>query len=336
VVWTPESIAELLTEQLRQAALLRQQLATERRPKERLLAWWRRLWIDPIRNFFAIVTAINFILALILLGVSWPPGGGQEMSALAVAQGSSLIFVVLLMSLLAGPLAASRELPTGPAWLTKDWRFWTGFALVGALSLAELWLGWARADRKEELATIALTTSGLGLTALLARELLHLSDPRALVLRQVKDALVRLEEAARAGRAKSTSALAASGVDPTVVQQVVQYADPVTREVATAHIREFLAAAKAACQRTDASLAATAHAAATVIVLQYLEGSESLSTQDELSGSTPRRATTFMRWQEVGPFERCRRSSLTTSDRLRRASPRRARRSQRMAGTRLR
>src|ERR1044071_4489714 len=109
--------------------------------------------------------------------IHWPPGGGEETSDLVFTQGASLIFVVILLSLFSGPLAAGQRLGWDSGWVGRDTPTWLGLLLVALLSIALIWLGWVQPERAEEGASILLMAAGLCITALIAQRLIYLSDP---------------------------------------------------------------------------------------------------------------------------------------------------------------
>jgi hypothetical protein len=125
----------------------------------------------------AAVAAACAIAAAAILIVRWPPGGGEGIGQLAVAQGASLVFVVLLLSLLPGVVDAGRSIGWEPTWILRDRLTWCGFGAVALLSVADLTVAWVQPEHAEEGATILMTACGLAITGLLARRLLRMSDP---------------------------------------------------------------------------------------------------------------------------------------------------------------
>lgn len=117
------------------------------------------------------------IAATVILAVRWPPGGGDRVAQLAIAQGASLVFVALLLSLLPGVVDAGRSIGWEPTWILRDRLTWLGFAAVALLSVGDLTVAWTQPERPEEGATILMTACGLAITGLLARRLLRMSDP---------------------------------------------------------------------------------------------------------------------------------------------------------------
>jgi hypothetical protein len=102
LVWTSEDLERLLREQVRVAVLARQEL--EKKPGWISRLWHRlaRLWSDRIHFWLWFVTVSFLALAVGLLLTTWPPGGSEGRGSLAVAQGASLIFVVILVGLMMG------------------------------------------------------------------------------------------------------------------------------------------------------------------------------------------------------------------------------------------
>lgn len=289
MAWSPEKLAETLREQLREAAIIRDRAEPPKGWRERASRAWRRealwglrLWRDPVQTGMRLVVVAALAAAANLFISSWPPGGGSSIGSLAAAQGAGLIFVVILMSLLAGPLEASLLLPWGAARIAADWRIWLAFGSIALLSIAELLVAWSDPDRREELATIFLTLSGLALTGLLARRLIRLSDPNAQVAHYLPNVLKSLTRARQRGTTTSSSALSRAGVELAVAAQVVAYPEPETRGMTVSAVRQFTGTARFALARGDRTLAATSHIAATVIVHEYVSGYRAFASDDAL------------------------------------------------------
>jgi hypothetical protein len=145
------------------------------------------------------------IAATVVLVARWPPGGGEGIGQLAVAQGASLVFVALLLSLLPGVVDAGRSIGWEPAWILRDRLTWLGFGAVALLSVGDLTVAWAQPEHVEEGATILMTASGLAITGLLARRLLRMSDPGEQLDARVKAQVPKLiailtKESRRAAR----------------------------------------------------------------------------------------------------------------------------------------
>lgn len=175
---TPETLHEELLDELRRAVADHDALAHPRRYALRVRrhALRQRLPRPGALALAAVAVGCALGAALVLI-LHWPPGGGEGVSQLAVAQGASLVFVVLLLSLLPGVVDAGENIGWEPAWILRDRLTWLGFSAVALLSLGDLTVAWAHPEHAEEGATILMTACGLAITGLLVRRLLRMSDP---------------------------------------------------------------------------------------------------------------------------------------------------------------
>jgi len=280
MVWTPEDLERSLREQLRAAALVRQE-SEKRNPW--LHRAWRRLkglWADGVLLSLWVVTLGGSLVAVGLLASAWPLGGGSEQSSLAIAQGSSLIFVVILVGLLSGPIEAGRRVGLGTAVVANDRATWLGLGWVALLSLVLLALGWSQPNSREELATIAITASGLGATGLVARRLLGLSNPSA----HLEDRLAKSLKAVRAlvttGHRTTGDALRQAGIESAVASKVAKYPDTDTQRQVALRVQGFTTIAARAWRDGDWILAARAHYFATAVAHEYLSLIHAIDSQD--------------------------------------------------------
>jgi hypothetical protein len=175
---TPETLHEELLDELRRAVADHGALAHPRRYALRVRRHALRQRLPRAGALALAAVAIGCALgAAVVLILHWPPGGGKSVSQLAVAQGASLVFVVLLLSLLPGVVDAGESIGWEPAWILRDRLTWLGFSAVALLSLGDLTVAWAQPEHAEEGGTILMTACGLAITGLLVRRLLRMSDP---------------------------------------------------------------------------------------------------------------------------------------------------------------
>jgi hypothetical protein len=233
MVLTPEDLERLLREQIRQAALVRQQLDQPPRWLDRARRRFATLFADKVLVALWLVTVSGVVTAVIALVLALPYGGGVQESSLAIAQGSSLIFVVILVGLLSGPVDAGRRVGLGTSVVASDGKTWLGLGLVALLSLTLLLIGWSKPDRQEELATLAITAAGLGATGLVARRLLRLSNPEVHLEDQFARSLKAMRDYLSTSMESSNEALGRLGIESDVATSVERYVDPkVQRRVA--------------------------------------------------------------------------------------------------------
>lgn len=222
------------------------------------------------------------MLAGVLLAAAWPPGGGQGEGSLAIAQGASLIFVVILVGLMSGPIEASTRLGRGTDWVTRDAPTWLGLGWVALLSIVLLAIGWSEPDRQEELATIAITAAGLGATGLVARRLLRLSDPAA----QLDDLYRRSVERVRAvlvsDRRTTDEALKLAEVEAQVSTKVSRFASEAAQQQVAETLQGFTSVAAVAWRDGDWALAARAHFYATAVAREYLSRVRAVDGSDRV------------------------------------------------------
>lgn len=287
-MWSIDSVEMHMRDQIRAAALAFDAIESGKKPARirRVGRWVRavvsRLRRDPITTVLVVLAIGSFSAAIWLLWTAQPIGGGTSQSSLAITQGASLIFVVILTTLLFGPLEAGRSLGTDAAWIARDVRTWLGLAVISVLSVTMLLLGWAKPDSREELSTIFMTALGLAMTGLLVRHLLRLSDPLVQVGYRRKQSVRRLGEVLRASRERSESALKKSGVSDQVAEQIQHYADPTTQAAFASESRTYTSIARAACGRADWHLATGAYANAVALALEYLRQVDSVADADEV------------------------------------------------------
>jgi hypothetical protein len=281
LVSTPQDLERLLREQVRAIALAEQKLA---RPP---LRWYQRmwarvqaLWLDTVHFCLLCVALGPFLLAVVILVTQWPPGGGGRQSSLAIEQGASLIFVVILVGLMSGPLEAGRQLGRGTEWVARDSPTWIGLGIVALLSLALLTLGWIRPDRYEEAATIALTASGLGVTGLVARRLLRLSDPTAQLSGIYGNSIEQLRAILPADRHETNEALTKAGVDQSVSAQVGRFASPSAQRAVSSLLQAFTTIAAVAWRDGDWQLGVRAHSYGMAVAREYVQRVEAADGND--------------------------------------------------------
>jgi hypothetical protein len=179
---------------------------------------------SPGRLLLGVIATSCLIAAAIIFICHWPPGGGRYTSSFVFTQGASLVFVVILLSLLAGPISAGKQIGWDSGWVIRDPRPWLGLGMVALLSLGELWLGWLRPERAEAGATVLVTAAGLAITVLTAWRLVYLSDPVNQLDARLKSQLPKLERIIRRANARHAKAARRRGVSPEVANEMVQYA----------------------------------------------------------------------------------------------------------------
>ncbi len=280
MVLTPEDLERLLREQVRQAALIKQQVEHPPRWHRRIGSRLTALLRDRVLVGLWLVTAGGAVLAFILMLGALPFGGGSEKSSLAIGQGSSLIFVVILVGLMSGPVEAGKRVGLGTAFVASDGRTWLGLGWVASLSLGLLAIGWSKPDSREELATLAITASGLGATGLVARRLLRLSNPEAHLEDQYAKSLRDIHSVLSTSRKTSDEALKRLGIEGQVATTVGRYVDPSVQRRVAVHAQAFTTVATRAWQEGDWVLATRAHLFGIAIGHEYLALIEAFDSQD--------------------------------------------------------
>src|ERR1700749_1380018 len=150
MTWTPEQMYGQMLDQIRQQAL---EADASRRRFARARRAWRafRRRLPSRGQLWLIAGTVGFITGwLAVMILHWPPGGGKATSGLVYTQGASLVFVVILLSLLNGPLVAGQKLGWDSGWIARDPVVWSGLAAVAGLSAVLLWLGWGGPGRGGE------------------------------------------------------------------------------------------------------------------------------------------------------------------------------------------
>ncbi|MEX0973483.1 MAG: hypothetical protein WDZ46_09550 [Solirubrobacterales bacterium] len=279
MAWTPEQLHGQMLRQIRQEAL-------ELDASPRRLAGVRRQWSAlqrrlPGRGQLTLIVLITLLIAgwLLVMVAHWPPGGGKETSGLVYTQGASLVFVVILLSLLNGPLTAGQKLGWDSGWVARDTLVWSGLAMVALLSLLLLWLGWVRPERAEEGGSILLTGAGLALTALIARRLVYLSDPGNQLEARLKQQLPKVikildQEQHRAAKAirRQTS--------PVFRKRLELYPVPPAQEGVRGVLFQFVLLTQRSVHEGSWDLAIRAHDASVRLVKEYVSQAGALEQED--------------------------------------------------------
>lgn len=244
------------------------------------IAFTSALSRDWLTSVLFAIAALGFVVAVVLMVTSWPLGGGKAVSEAAIAQGASLIFVVILLGLLAPAIEAGRSIGWDASWIRNDPLTWISLMLVTGISLFLVWLGSGRPERPEEVATIFLTATGLAVTVLLARRMIGFADPAIQLAerrrREARTISKLVDEAAE----QSRSALSSVGVEADVASPIARLpSGQVQRQVAES-IKRVLATSRMAWHRGEWVLAAQAHVQAIVLAMQYAESVGALSGDD--------------------------------------------------------
>lgn len=279
---TPEAIARDLQEQIRETALRADSYARRRRyqkPIDWFQARWRLLtrdWVQVALHFVWVMT-LGWAIALLLS--SWPVGGGDSVGQASIALGSSLIFVVIVTGLLAGPLEAGRRLGDA-SWIASDAVLWGELAVVSLLSLLVVGIGASKPQPPEEFAAFLLTASGLALTGVVARRVIVLSDPALQLRRKQSRALERVGKLVAGGAQASRRALEQSGVDAEVADAINRIPDVYTQTSVAELVQYPLSVTRAAWRRGDDDLALRAYYEATTVVAEYARSVGALASDD--------------------------------------------------------
>ncbi|MQA92545.1 MAG: hypothetical protein GEU90_20375 [Gemmatimonas sp.] len=238
-------------------------------------AWRRRLGnlrrrLPPSGQLALLVTTALFLLvALAVFIAHWPPGGGRSVSDFVFTQGASLVFVVILLSLLGGPVSASQTLGSDSGWILRDRQVWIGLAVVGGLSLLELWLGWVRPERAEAGASILLTAGGLTLTAFIAWRLVFLSDPINQLTARTRRQVPELMKTLRRDRSQTAERLRRQGISGDVLAELELQTPPETQARIRGHLMRLRAVSERALHDANWDLAAVGHRALSHLAQAY-------------------------------------------------------------------
>lgn len=281
---TPDAITRYLQEQIRGIALSTPD-GGDRMWYQKPADWIRRIWRwlarDWIRSALYGVAGVTSGWAVTLLARAWPIGGGESVSQASIALGSSLIFVVIVTGLLAGPLEAGRRLGDA-AWIARDKGLWGGLAVVSAVSLVIVWIGGAEPERSEEVATLLLAGSGIAATGIVARRVIMLSDPAVLLGRKQREARLLVGELVMAGADVNRRALERVGVDGPVAEEIGAIPDPSTQSRVVQLVRYPLSVARGAWQRGEHDIALWAYYEAGVLVVEYARAAGALASNDSV------------------------------------------------------
>jgi hypothetical protein len=211
--------------------------------------------------------------------IHWPPGGGKETSGLVYTQGASLVFVVILLSLLNGPLTAGQKLGWDSGWVARDTLVWSGLAMVAVLSLLLLWLGWVRPERAEEGGSILLMGAGLALTALVARRLVYLSDPGNQLEARLKQQIPKVIKILDREQRRIAKAIGAT-TSPLVARRLELYPVPPAQEGVRGVLFQFVLLTQRSVHEGSWDLAIRAHAASVRLVKEYVHQAGALEQED--------------------------------------------------------
>ena len=220
------------------------------------------------------------LAAAVILIWRWPPGGGEGTSLLAVTQGGSLVFVVLLLSLLPGVVEAGRSIGWEPSWILRDRTTWLGFAAVAILSLGELAIAWARPEHAEEGATILMTACGLAITGLLARRLLRMSDASEQLRARASAQIPKLVAILAKERQREERRIAELGLNDESARLLVLTPHPGAQSGMAGVVRSMLALALRYLQEGRWDQALQAHGVAAQTVVAYVEAGRRIALQD--------------------------------------------------------
>lgn len=287
-MWSIDAVETQMRDQIRTAALAYDDLqvaAKGHRIRDllrRLRSPFSLLGKDPITSILVGALLAAAAAAAWLLLANLPMGGVAEQSTLAISQGASLIFVVILATLLVGPLEAGRTLGSDAAWIARDPMTWLGLGAISSLSLLMLVIGWARPDPREELATICMTAAGLAMTALLVRRLLQLSDPVVQLNRRRKQSIHRLGVAVSDSQSRVKAALEKAGVEDAVARRVHSFADPHVQGAFATEVKGYMAIARSASGRAEWNLAVGAYANGVATAHEYLRLVDAIADTDEV------------------------------------------------------
>jgi hypothetical protein len=267
-------------------AQIRQLTEANERAQRTIPPWRRRLEsfgrrLPPRGQLFLLGTTAAFVLvALAIFIVHWPPGGGRSVSDLVFTQGASLVFVVILLSLLGGPVSAGQTLGSDSGWILRDRQVWTGLAAVGGLSLLELWLGWLRPERAEAGASILLTAAGLTLTGFIAWRLIFLSDPINQLAARVRRQVPELMRSLRRERKQEAERLRRHGISGQVLAELELQTPPEAQARIRTHLMRLRAVSERALHDANWDLAVVGHRAASHLAQAYARASQVIVAQD--------------------------------------------------------
>ena len=278
---TPDTLHEELLDELRRAVADHDALA---HPRRHALRVWRhalRRRLPRVGALGLAVVAIGCALAAALvLILHWPPGGGTGVGQLAVAQGASLVFVVLLLSLLPGVVDAGESIGWEPAWILRDRLTWLGFSAVALLSLGDLTVAWVQPEHAEEGATILMTACGLAITGLLVRRLLRMSDPGEQLSARVRTQVPKLVSILSKERDRAAKRAAEQGLGKEAARLLELTPHPGAQSGMAGVIRQMMGLASRSAQEARWDQAQKAFELATQTVTAYVQAGRRMHLQD--------------------------------------------------------
>lgn len=258
----------------------------EAHPRQFALRQWvhqtRQRLPGPGSLALAAIAAATACAAALVLLCNWPPGGGTAISELAIAQGASLVFVVLLLSLVPGPVEAARTIGWEPTWILRDRITWIGFASLALVSLAELTIAWAKPEHAEEGATILLTASGIAVTGLLARRLLRMSDPATQLRARVEAQIPRLVRLIAKERTRAYERAREQGVDEAQARLLESTPHPGAQSGISGVLKPMFGFAVRALHDGRSDQAQEAHVSIVQVVIAYVEAGRRIALQDKV------------------------------------------------------
>lgn len=278
---TPETLHEELLDELRRAVADRDALAHPRRYALRVRRHALRQRLPRAAALALAAVAIGCALgAAVVLILHWPPGGGKSVSQLAVAQGASLVFVVVLLSLLPGVVDAGESIGWEPAWILRDRLTWLGFSAVALLSLGDLTVAWVWPEHAEEGATILMTASGLAITGLLVRRLLRMSDPGEQLNERVNTQIPKLVAILTKERARAAKRVTEQRVGEDAARLLALTPHPGAQSGMAGVVRQMLGLASRYAQDRRWDQAQKAFELATRTVAAYVQAGRRVHMQD--------------------------------------------------------
>jgi hypothetical protein len=290
---------EELMAEVRRIAMATNAAMTEEPTMQSRVARLRRR-LPPSGHLALLTAAAAFLLAaVVVFAVHWPPGGGRHISDFVFTQGASLVFVVILLSLLSGPVSAGQTLGWDSGWVMRDRQTWGGLAAVAGLSLFELWLGWSRPERAEAGASILLTAAGLCITVLVAWRLVYLSDPINQLAARVRTQVPAVMKRVREHRERAGRVLRQQITDQNIAAELALQMPPEAQRALQSYLVQLRAVAERAVHAGHWDLALRAHAAMTMFVGRYVTDNVVL-TQGDVVLATYCTATSDLHAQAEG------------------------------------
>ena len=191
-----------------------------------------------------------------------------------------MVFVVLLLSLVPGAAEAGRTIGWEPTWILRDLLTWTGFATIAFLSLAELTIAWSKPEHAEEGATVLLTACGVGVTGLLARRLLRMSDPATQLGARIEVQLPRLVRILEKERRKARKRAREQGLNETQARLLALTPHPAAQSGMAGVLKPMFGFAVRSVHEGRWDQAQQAHAWITHTVSAYVEAAQRITLQD--------------------------------------------------------